>query len=866
MNHLQWIRQDEVPLMAKVSEANLRAFKFHSFHRDGNGYQVEEDTGSYRPSNGPHNSEDFDGFVQRWLWFGLLVEILGRRDGFDIRRYYRHPYSDGRSTAASVNTEHLLDDIQSWQAYEYSNPDGQTRRIIHKQSVLDKARRFIFNFGSVQGEYLFRPDRHMPKWNNVDHRIILSIMVLGQTLSRAMVRIQKTIGFEFKEWQNHEDSSEGWGYSPKIVKELQESGWCPHVLNKFFILFHGNTLGLWYISELASKPKLGEHQGCQAAPKCQFRPLKRRKKGPESPLAHGPNCTRRNCERIGPEKEELLQTIEEDKIPLLRYALGENGHAGKLDIVKMQSSFDKEYAVFSHVFSDRLGEGKGNKINECVLQWFGTIFHHIKDPQGRKIENYQDLEPVTFWLDTLCVPDGEKDHRVLKLRRKTIQGMHSIYTHANYTVVIDSGLTCVPQNRFVKIAVPILVSRWMTRLWTLQEAVLSKNLYFQLDGTNTSLRDLEQEFAREDRLSADCVPSVVRIFYHNMLGDERALVHQHDSPYWKPSAYFVGQTLKAVRWRQTAWRQHETLALATLLKLSTSDFSEGDNTAKGWTDEQFEERMQVFLDLLSKSSPCAIPPGMIFLPGDRLPKQGYRWASRTWMEPHALDPPNPISILGSPSRLNPDHGLEVQFPGFLLHDLSDKGPKSPCREIVFTPGQSLSEWYRVTKADGHDSWNLFTDTIVKDSQSRQFAIVMPQKELVHPKEIALLVYVKDERGSILYVEIVNRVWVQRKTAQGELNLLKDKFEREEIEPFSVGQRMPDNQWWCVDGPPRDPKVLLPSLLPDHPDNSEDEKSNEDDIPPLKREKRSKTFTKIAAPFEGLRKTAKTWMAAGSHVH
>ena len=805
MDHLEFTTAERVPLLADTSLLQEKGVSvFDSFHDGSQGFKVTEGGRHESMPDRRNYSEEFSGFVQRWLFFSLLLEIFGDQEGFSIETYYYRDITVRQRISGYIRTDKLLEDIKVWQAYECSNINGRTARLIHKQHVLNRARQVVFDYCSVTSKYLFDTGpqgKKEPRWSNVDDKIVLSIMALGQTLSRAMVRIQRSSGFGLKEWQSHDESSEGWGYSSKVVDELtKKKNWCPHAIYKLFVLFRGNTLGLWYISKLVeySEPNSPPHGNCAKASKCQC-PFPKEKR-----LAHSPSCRgsdRAACNRIGPEERGLLETIRNGKIPLLRYFPREVDVAKRLRITEMEPSFDTEYAIFSHVWTDHVGD-PGPKVgqfsvyamNECVLRWFSKIFKEITG----------NPEPQPFWIDTLCIPGGG-DAESFEMRKKAVQDMHNVYTHANYTVVIDSGLTTIARDDYIKMAVQIIVSKWMTRLWTLQEAVLSKNLYFQLQNNFCALQNLEQEFEREDRLKPSCVPSTVRAYYHNMLGDERALIHQHESPEWKPSASFVGRVWKAARWRTTAWLQHETLALAMLLKLSTSDFADASNTTEDnrWNRRELDQRMKKLLDLLSRTNPCPIPPGIIFLPGERLSFNGYRWAPRTWMQPTQIDPPDPIMVPGPSPRLNPPNGLEVQFPGFVLHDLSgDQSFREQCRRILFSSAISLSEWYSVTKADIEESDKLFTKESlqIRPGQDRQFAIIMPQYPLVHPKEIALLVYVKEKRGGFLYVKIVNRVWVSREVNQEELNDKRANFRKKNFGVFSCGDRLLHDQWWCVDAP------------------------------------------------------------------
>jgi hypothetical protein len=86
------------------------------------------------------------------------------------------------------------------------------------------------------------------------------------------------------------------------------------------------------------------------------------------------------------------------------------------------------------------------------------------------------VERRIFWIDTLAVPIHENDKEE---RRIAVRQIHQVYTNARYTVVIDKGLgQMLPADSYEGTAMRILASGWMRRLWTLQEAYLSRRLYF----------------------------------------------------------------------------------------------------------------------------------------------------------------------------------------------------------------------------------------------------------------------------------------------------------------------------------------------------------------------------------------------------
>jgi len=338
-------------------------------------------------------------------------------------------------------------------------------------------------------------------------------------------------------------------------------------------------------------------------------------------------------------KQDLARIVNSGNIPLFRFYKAEE----RLELVEMTQSSKKSYAVFSHVWSDGFGSfNKKNEFNLCVLDMFSTLLDKITE--GRS--GSKSPIPNFFWIDTLAIPVQEE---YTGERIKAIGQMHNIYTHAEYTIVLDLSLMGVPLGSgYSNPAMKITMSKWMTRMWTLQEAVLSKNLYFNFHDRVCSMDRLEELFAEEDAVLHSCIPALSRTYWHGILGPQRHDIHEkfRNNEAWQPKADFLGKVWKAAQWRSTAHLVHETLALATMLNVDTKAFagpSEFDEKTKEYR-QKCDERMIDLLSLFSALAPCPIPPGMIFLPGPRLAKKGYGWAPRTWLSSREIDSPDPLSL------------------------------------------------------------------------------------------------------------------------------------------------------------------------------------------------------------------------------
>ena len=792
---------DSVPLYANLQDQGWQGdlpqpTGFHSFHNGHYGWELDEEDNLVSSSslglpNLAGNQWSGNHFVQRWLYFEVLREIFQDVEGYSFGSTFTRSGRDGRYT---VNTEDLPEFLQKWRQKEMINPEGRVQRLIHIQQVLDRARFYASRYCSVT-EYKKNLEtgdtdyKALPvKWP-INDLVALSILVLGETLSRALRKIQKKVSFNIKGWHSRDEGAQGWGYSKLALKLLDNSvQWSPKAIDMLRGRFRGNTIGL-----LCALRRQGVY-------KRTSQPLDHR----YVLYHHGciDNARRRGlqiseCQKKGPlglsDPDRVGKLIQAGKIPLFKY----DRHSEKLQLVEMDETNVQDYAIFSHVWSDGFGNTTTNEMNRCVLQLFTDLFDSIRRQMAASADGNPNIVSELFWIDTLALPAGAK---WTKERQVAISQMHRIYELAKYTIVLDRGLMEVSQDSgYAPPAMRITLSSWISRLWTLQEAVLSKKLYFNFSDRLCSMDDLETLFKDEDNWLHTCTAALGREYYHSILGHERRRRIEPDarSETKKTDAGFVSEVWKAVQWRTTSHIRHETLALAILFNLETDYFSDADGSDNLDIDEEeLESRMQQLLTLLADLDGCAIHPGMIFLPGPRLSAKGFRWAPRTWLSTHQIERPDPLTLNQyEPTRLDAA-GLVVKLPGFWLHELEQESNKLDlCKDIYFSIDKELHEWYRIEWADN----DIFLQPA--DLAGRPAAVICSRPNISDEQEIALLVAaVTEKKASIIYVEIVRRIYIRRELREAQLSRCRADFLKRKTNALCYGESLLEGQLWCVDGP------------------------------------------------------------------
>ncbi|KAL8717117.1 MAG: hypothetical protein Q9225_005615 [Loekoesia sp. 1 TL-2023] len=527
-------------------------------------------------------SAELDEVTQRWLYFEVLAQVFGHLPDYQWEDFVKKD----RYGVDYVNTTKLPEYLEKWLDSEKKSQSTESkRRLIRIQQVLDKARAYVSRYCAVPS----RKDK--ARWE-IDDLLALSIMVLGETLTRALNVIQRKLGFRIEGWCSYDLRSHGWGYSKLILQMLDEDEWCAKAIHMLQALLRGNSIGLIYLYSLRSSSSKGpDHCECTATV-CKEMDIRRFRTGSEltqyhyctstvsdfcSETRYNGRCTTDENFNGNIEGRRLAAIIRKGNIPLFRF------HRAKrnLELVEMEQSFDKSYAIFSHVWTDGFGTlNDKNELSRCVLDMFSKMLEKVTIQRSGNKSSIPEL----FWIDTLAIPVGKEFSAE---RRRAINQMHHIYTHAKYTIVLDLSLMRVTMGSgYSQPAMKITMCKWMTRLWTLQEAVLSKNLYFCFNDRIYSMTHLEEMFADEDSELHSCIPSLARIYYAGILGDIRQKIHaefrKHEG--WNAQSDFLALVWKAAQWRSTTHPTHETLSLATMLNLDTEFFANPTNLLEG-TDE-----------------------------------------------------------------------------------------------------------------------------------------------------------------------------------------------------------------------------------------------------------------------------------------
>jgi len=867
----------------KVDDEDLPKTKaaFHDFPQR-KGWKVEQD---YKlEPDGTSKTTRFDVFLQAWLFFGLIFTVV-QDDNQPILKF------DDLHDNQFLDTKKLRDALKQWAEWEQSHPNKIWLRMIQVEFVLDKARQVVrrncgYSISSDHAEYSVQPISHS---RHLTDEKALALMTVGELLSAVKSKIMQDCKAHLRGW--HGDDDRGWGPPRYVFKKMEEDCWCPRAIHLLKGQLRSNATMLLeaYYAYRNTKRMTNGHADCTETD-CKAKATDDQGNYTHH---HMPGCDQSDCRQEGPKMQEVLKVLERSTdgrtngkywIPLLKFSQDD------LNSVEFEVSafVDQKFAAISHVWADGWGNDKSNTLPTCHLRFI-----------RRQLRRVNEGRDVLFWMDTLVVPVKDETDQDKTVKKRAIGQIFDVFQNASFTVVLDNGLCDTTQGHktmSAQTAMKILASGWMRRLWTLQEAFLSKSLFIpfrelgEMHDNITNLDDLVENLrAPKDALtSSSLAGTLCDQLLQNIMGHERDnrdfyLYKKGNRPKMpiETAATLVANAWRAARWRvimfpiniakvnmadgyvtkTTSNPAHETLALATLLDLSYEGTRiEEAGLAKDVKDDEIDELVKAFWETFHGKYEGAIPPGIIFLPGQKVDIRGFGWAPKTWMSGHEVDYPDPLRKWTNATRLH-QGGLLVKYPGFLLHTPSDRirrrilGTDNVNETFQFPSDRKLLEWYNVKPADPQHSVKYLNEII---NTTEQLAIILSRpRPGDSPPEIGLLVGIHKENEKTGQREevktefecyIIRRLHVWRETSSNYLSgpgrMGRDQstgnkepdekeklgntphwnvIEAEPTDDTCIGEAVGVDQTWIVDGyiPKRNKlgKAKATISLPEEPNES-----------------------------------------------
>ena len=339
--------------------------------------------------------------------------------------------------------------------------------------------------------------------------------------------------------------------------------------------------------------------------------------------------------------------MQKEQIPLLRI----NDYSEEIPVTVVASTDETSYVALSHVWADGLGNPNATALPRCQLLRMRKLIKDLNKPIAS--EDPKHPAEMLLWCDTLCCPV-----KSMEAKRTALRLMYRTYEEASAVLVLDRGLISHVSGMSVDEAcLRIATSRWMTRLWTLQEGALPSrkgNLWFQFRDSARPAWELLHHLV--DVRKSDIQ---MRDIADSILGRFHIFLSLFD--FLRPDIWgtCLEDIIRGLSYRSVTIPSDEPLIIATLLDLDLSEILRTESAA---------QRMEILWRQIA-GPPVGVTKQILFHMGPKIHQPGLRWApqsllcvDRHWLVPEA-------GTKGDRSFLNPDSdvgGLVAELAGFRL--------------------------------------------------------------------------------------------------------------------------------------------------------------------------------------------------------
>ena len=590
---------------------------------------------------------ELECFVQTWLFFGLLAEILGDLYEHDV--FVTESPGTRERILSTKDLQFLIERRLTW---------IHTLDMTVQKQFYEHARKCIDNTWAS-----LRLD--------LDPRVKYSIGAVAELIASAINKAHLTA------FPGSDACRKSFGdgfYTGEIKERMVEANWCPNDLARVRDKFRSLQL-LFYYSRMRKPLSKIDHRNC-AEDRCVAHSINLS----QYRTRHCEDCDKAGiCEDVSLDNQLIMNILQSGALPLL--LLKRRIDEPRKVSVELCSSADRgnNYVAISHVWADGMGNPNENSLPQCQLARLSDAVDSM-DNGGQR---------AMIWLDTFCCP-VDPDAKRIALSR-----MRRTYFEARKVLVLDSTLYCYNSHDLhpAEINARLLTSPWMRRLWCLQEGALARStglwVYFK-DGPVhmpvlwtrlyvLSTQDLKYGPLLRDMFN-DTSPLSLDNYYYN-------------TPKSTPNLALLD---RALSYRNTTVASDEPLCIATLMDLNIDKIL----LLCG------EERMAMVWNLIAEKNEGGLPSRMVFLEGPKLERKGYHWAPSTLLPSSETFHNFQVRVtrwFETPRGAITPEGLLAPYPGFRLHPT--KYLASRCRApITTTPNPNGQQVSANAPNHNHNPW------------------------------------------------------------------------------------------------------------------------------------------------------------------
>lgn len=523
-------------------------------------------------------SADSLAMIQSWMFLGALEALTHRHisEADFIRRKLKR---------AVVHTGFLRTYLVNWIRDTADAPSEARETLVTTiNHVLSEVQFWCFKLAasvsaSIDAESLtFHP-------SEVDSAARLLTLV-GETINSAKAHLSRPILANTRGFTGCYTPDE----ATRLVTRLVNKGWCPFMARMLSTYRYSVAEYAAFYNKIRTASMPSHKTSLCTEERCRAYDI-----GTEYKTRHmTSDCC---CPSVSPPVAETLSLLSKEKIPVVS-CKNLKGDDIELEVACSTTTMDgKGYVAFSHVWSDGMGSNTEDGLPRCVLEVL--------------LERAQKYGRQHIWIDSLCVP------REKSSRNKAIQLMAKTYKDASITVVLDSSIRTasfdLTPRGIEHTLLSLVTSTWMQRLWTLQEACLSRLLIFQFRNIMATSIDIYLGLVKalNDHWHVNPVVQVLANEFLKLISSSEETVG------WLSKKPELGHLSRMLQRRRTSKLRDETAAVAGLMNVNVAPLLETDSP---------DERMTKFLVLLGR-----IPSDIIMSPLPRLDLDGFRWAPKSFM-------------------------------------------------------------------------------------------------------------------------------------------------------------------------------------------------------------------------------------------
>ena len=387
-------------------------------------------------------------FVQEWLFFGVLAEVLTIA-GLSVNfNHFVRPATveESRYSRLIVTTVALRYYIDKWEEIE---KDVGVARRHECQSLVVPILSIVENFFTTRLDYARCPI-------SLDLDVLLSILILAETLKNAAMYIWRLPVREYPL------RAVGFFRRHNLLKDrLLAAGRCISETVMLHDLLDNTGL---YIAASIPWPKTRlqrSHDACTTI-ECDAYQIHEE----DYKNAHADECEDPDtCPFVAVDAQKVGSVLRNDKIPVLRVKITDQTSRD----IELEVASDEPFIAISHVWSHGLGNVNSNALPRCQLLRLKRLTSELWH-----LEHDNRTEDPHIWIDTLCIP---RSPTLSEYRKIAIIKLAETFSRATKVLALDAELCQTSVNCFrAELATRVLCSGWMRRLWTLQEAVMTEKL------------------------------------------------------------------------------------------------------------------------------------------------------------------------------------------------------------------------------------------------------------------------------------------------------------------------------------------------------------------------------------------------------